>query len=36
VLVRGLEVVACDYEHGWREARLSDHSAIWADLRSPS
>jgi exonuclease III len=33
VLARGLEVAACEYEHGWREARLSDHSAIWAELR---
>jgi endonuclease/exonuclease/phosphatase family metal-dependent hydrolase len=36
VLVRGLEVRACEYEHGWREARLSDHSAVWADLSFPS
>jgi endonuclease/exonuclease/phosphatase family metal-dependent hydrolase len=36
VLARGLEVRACEYEHGWREARLSDHSAVWADLCSPS
>jgi endonuclease/exonuclease/phosphatase family metal-dependent hydrolase len=35
VLVRGLEVVACEYEHGWRDARLSDHAAIWAQVRSP-
>jgi endonuclease/exonuclease/phosphatase family metal-dependent hydrolase len=35
VLVRGLEVVACEYEHGWREAGLSDHAAIWAEVRSP-
>jgi endonuclease/exonuclease/phosphatase family metal-dependent hydrolase len=36
VIVRGLEPVACEYEHGWREARLSDHAAIWADLRAPT
>ncbi|HWH94401.1 MAG TPA: endonuclease/exonuclease/phosphatase family protein [Baekduia sp.] len=35
VLVRGLDVVACAYEHGWREARLSDHSAVWAAVRFP-
>jgi len=26
----GLGAVRCDYEHGWREAGLSDHSAIEA------
>jgi endonuclease/exonuclease/phosphatase family metal-dependent hydrolase len=36
VLVRDLEVAACGYEHGWREAGLSDHSAIWAHLRFPA
>jgi exonuclease III len=36
VIVRGLEAVACEYEHGWREARLSDHAAMWADLRPPT
>ncbi len=35
VLVRGTEVIDCDYEHTWREARLSDHSAVWAAVRSP-
>jgi exonuclease III len=35
VLVRGLEVVACEYEHSWREAALSDHSAVWADVGFP-
>jgi endonuclease/exonuclease/phosphatase family metal-dependent hydrolase len=35
VLVRGAHVAACEYEHGWREARLSDHAAIWAEVRSP-
>jgi len=35
IFARGLEVHACAYEHAWREARLSDHSAIWADLRFP-
>lgn len=33
ILVRGAEVLACEYEHAWREARLSDHSAMWARLR---
>ena len=28
ILVRGLEIEACDYRHDWRDARLSDHSAI--------
>jgi endonuclease/exonuclease/phosphatase family metal-dependent hydrolase len=28
-----LEPVACDYLHEWRERGLSDHSAIWADVR---
>jgi endonuclease/exonuclease/phosphatase family metal-dependent hydrolase len=32
VLVRGLDVIACDYRHDWREARLSDHAGIWAEL----
>ena len=27
-----LEPVACDYVHEWREAGLSDHSAMWARL----
>jgi exonuclease III len=27
--VRGLEVEGCGYVHGWREAGLSDHSALW-------
>ena len=25
-------VVDCDYVHAWRESRLSDHSAIYADI----
>lgn len=33
ILVRGLAVAACEYRHDLRERRLSDHSAIWADLR---
>jgi hypothetical protein len=33
LLVRGLEATACGYEHGWREAGHSDHSAMWADVR---
>ena len=32
VLVRGARVEACEYEHAWREARLSDHSGMWARL----
>jgi exonuclease III len=32
VIARGLRVLACEYEHGWRDAGLSDHAAIWADL----
>jgi endonuclease/exonuclease/phosphatase family metal-dependent hydrolase len=32
VIARGLRLVACEYEHSWREQRLSDHSAIWAQL----
>jgi endonuclease/exonuclease/phosphatase family metal-dependent hydrolase len=36
LLVRGLEVEASAYEHGWREAGLSDHSAVWARLGSPA
>jgi endonuclease/exonuclease/phosphatase family metal-dependent hydrolase len=28
-----LEPVACAYHHGWRDAGLSDHSALEADLR---
>lgn len=30
-----IEPVACEYVHPWREQRLSDHSAMWADLRVP-
>jgi endonuclease/exonuclease/phosphatase family metal-dependent hydrolase len=33
ILVRGLEIDACEYRHDWREAKLSDHAAIWAALR---
>ena len=28
-----VEPVACEYIHDWRERRLSDHSAMWAELR---
>jgi exonuclease III len=35
LLVAGLEVVACTYEHGWREQGLSDHSGLIARLRPP-
>lgn len=30
LLSPGLAAQACEYEHGWREAGLSDHSAMWA------
>ncbi|MCW2983314.1 MAG: hypothetical protein JWR63_884, partial [Conexibacter sp.] len=33
--VRDLAVTACGYEHGWREAGLSDHSALWAAVGFP-
>jgi endonuclease/exonuclease/phosphatase family metal-dependent hydrolase len=33
ILVRDLDVAACEYEHGWRDAGLSDHAAMWAQLR---
>jgi exonuclease III len=33
IIVRGVDVVACEYEHAWRDAGLSDHAAMWADLR---
>lgn len=33
LLVDGLEVVACDYEHAWREEGLSDHAPLIARLR---
>ena len=29
-----LAPAACEYVHEWREAGLSDHSAMWADLRA--
>ena len=32
LIVRGLSATACEYEHGWRDDRLSDHAALWADL----
>jgi endonuclease/exonuclease/phosphatase family metal-dependent hydrolase len=28
-----LDPVACEYVHEWRERGLSDHSAIWAEIR---
>lgn len=31
-----LEPVACDYVHDWRDQGLSDHSAVWAELRPVS
>ena len=33
VLVRGLRVEACEYEHDWRKRGLSDQAAIWARVR---
>jgi exonuclease III len=36
VVSPGLEPVACEYLHGWREDGLSDHSGMWAELaRAP-
>jgi endonuclease/exonuclease/phosphatase family metal-dependent hydrolase len=32
LIVRGLTVESCDYEHAWRDAGLSDHAALWAQL----
>jgi endonuclease/exonuclease/phosphatase family metal-dependent hydrolase len=32
IVVRGLEVQACEYRHDWRDARLSDHAAMWAEV----
>jgi exonuclease III len=32
IVVRGLTVRACEYRHDWRDARLSDHAAMWAEL----
>lgn len=32
VFVRGAGVRDAAYVHAWREAGLSDHSALWADL----
>ena len=31
-----LEPVGCDYVHDWRDQGLSDHSAVWAELRPVS
>lgn len=28
-----VSVTSCEYEHGWRERGLSDHSALIAELR---
>jgi exonuclease III len=36
VIVRGIEVEACEYVHAWRRDGLSDHSGMWARLRQPS
>jgi exonuclease III len=36
VVSPALEPVACEYVHEWRERRLSDHSAMWAELRPAS
>jgi exonuclease III len=32
IVVRGLDVEACEYRHDWREARLSDHAGMWAQV----
>jgi exonuclease III len=32
IVVRGLPVRRCEYRHDWREARLSDHAGMWAEL----
>jgi endonuclease/exonuclease/phosphatase family metal-dependent hydrolase len=32
LLSPGIRPVACEYVHEWREQRLSDHSAIWAEI----
>jgi endonuclease/exonuclease/phosphatase family metal-dependent hydrolase len=32
IMVRGLRAESCEYVHAWRERRLSDHSAMWAEL----
>jgi exonuclease III len=36
VIVRGVEVEACEYVHAWRRDGLSDHSGMWAAVRQPS
>ena len=30
LLSPGLRATACEYEHGWRDDGMSDHSAMWA------
>lgn len=32
IVVRGLDVQACEYRHDWRDARLSDHAGMWAEV----
>jgi exonuclease III len=32
LIVRGMTVIACEYAHAWRDAGLSDHAALWAQL----
>lgn len=32
LIARGFEVLACEYVHHWRDAGLSDHAAMWAEL----
>jgi exonuclease III len=32
LIARGFKVLACEYVHHWREAGLSDHAAMWAEL----
>jgi exonuclease III len=35
IVSAGVDVLACWYEHGWRECGLSDHSPLIAELRLP-
>jgi exonuclease III len=34
LITRGFEILACEYIHHWRDAGLSDHAAMWAELRT--
>ena len=33
IIVRGFQVEGCEYRHDWRDRGLSDHAAMWAELR---